>query len=256
MELGFKDKVALITGTGSQTGIGKAVALTLAREGCHIISCDIDLAGAEKTAAEVRALNRNAVAFKVDITDRNQVNDMVKNTLQQFSRIDIFAGIAGGSSFTGPLVDAKWEAIDREINLNLTGTINCTKAVLPGMVENKYGKIIFISSNSAFVGIPGGSSYSSAKAGVMAFTRSIAREAGPSGVNVNNISPGLVIATNFYGGEGAPMLPPDVRKSGENSLKRMITPQDIANVFTFLASDAASSITGQCIVVDGGQVMD
>jgi NAD(P)-dependent dehydrogenase (short-subunit alcohol dehydrogenase family) len=255
MELGLKGKIALVTGTASQVGIGKAVALTLAKEGCQIISCDIDIAGAEKTAAEVRALKQKAVAFKVDVTDRNQVNEMVQKGLKEFGRIDILAGIAGGSAFSGPLVEAKLEAIDKEINLNLIGAINCTKAVLPVMIEHKYGKIILISSDAAFFGVPGGSGYSAAKAGVMAFTRSIAREVGLSGINVNNISPGLVI-TNFYGGEGAPMLPPQLRKSAENPLGKMTTTQDIANMLVFLASDVSGNITGQCFVVDGGQIMD
>jgi 3-oxoacyl-[acyl-carrier protein] reductase len=255
MELGLKDKIAFVTGTGSQIGIGKAVALTLAKEGCHIVSCDIDLAGAEKSAAEVRALKRQAVSFKLDITNRNQIDEIIKETLKQFSRIDILANIAGASSFTGPLADAKMESIDKEINLNLTGAINCTKAVIPNMIKNKYGKIILISSDAAFFGIPGGCGYSSAKAGVMAFTRSIAREVGPFGININNICPGLII-TNFYGGESTPMLPPDVRQAGSNPLGKMIVPQDVANMLAFLASDVAAGITGQCYVVDGGQVMD
>jgi len=255
LELGLKDKIALVTGTGSQVGIGKAVALTLAREGCHVISCDLDLSGAEKTAAEVRALKRKSVAFKVDITDRNQVNKIIEEALKQFSKIDILANIAGASFFTGPLIEAKLEAIDKEIGLNLTGAINTVKAVLPVMTKNKYGKIILISSDAAFFGIPGGSGYSAAKGGIMAFTRSIAREVGPFGININNICPGLVI-TNFYGGEGAPMLPPDVRAAGGNPLGKMVVPQDIANMLAFLVSDVAGSITGQCYVVDGGQVMD
>jgi 3-oxoacyl-[acyl-carrier protein] reductase len=255
MELGLKGKIALVTGTASQVGIGKAAALTLAKEGCQIISCDIDTAGAEKTAAEVRALKQKTVAFRLDITDRNQVNEIVQKALKEFGRIDILAGIAGGSSFSGPLVEAKLEALDKEINLNLMGAINCTKAVLPGMIKHKYGKIILISSDAAFFGIPGGSGYSAAKAGVMAFTRSIAREAGPFGINVNNICPGLVL-TNFYGGEGAPMLPPELKKSAENPLGRMTTTQDIANMLAVLASDVSGAVTGQCIVVDGGQIMD
>ena len=256
MELGLKDKIAIVTGTGSQSGIGKSVALTLAREGCHIASCDIDLAGAEKTAAEIRALKRKAVAFKLDITDKDQVNKVFEEVLRTFSRIDILAHIAGGTAFTGPLVDAKIELIEKEIKLNLMGAIACTKAVLPSMMKNKYGKIILISSDAAFVGLPGGSGYSSAKAGVMSFTRSIAREAGPFGINVNNICPGLVISTNFYGGEGAPMLPPEIRKGGDNPLGKNIMPQDIANMLAFLVSDVAGGITGQCYIVDGGQVMD
>jgi NAD(P)-dependent dehydrogenase (short-subunit alcohol dehydrogenase family) len=254
MELGLKGKVALITGTASQIGMGKVIALTLAREGCDIISCDIDIAGAEKTAAEVRALNRKAIVLKVDVINRDQVNEMVQSALKIFGKIDILAGVAGGAAFSGPLASAKLEAIDKEVNLNLMGAIHCTKAVLPGMIEKKYGKIILISSNAGIIGVPGGSGYSAAKAGVIGFTRSIAREAGPSGININNIAPGLVM-TNFYGGEGAPMLPPELRKSADNPLGKITTTQDIANMVAFLASDVSGSITGQCIVIDGGQTM-
>ncbi len=254
MDLGLKDKVALVTGTASQVGMGKAIALTLAREGCDIISCDIDLEGAEKTANEVRALGRKAKAFKLDVTNRDQVNEIVQSALKVFGKIDILAGVAGGAAFSGPLISANPELIDKEINLNLRGAIHCTKAVLPNMMEHKYGKIILISSNAGLVGIPGGSGYSAAKAGVMGFTRAIAREAGPSGIYINNIAPGLVM-TNFYGGEGAPMLPPELRQSAENPLKRMTTTQDIANMVAFLASDVSAAITGQCIVMDGGQTM-
>jgi NAD(P)-dependent dehydrogenase (short-subunit alcohol dehydrogenase family) len=254
MEFGLKGKVALITGTASQVGMGKAVALTLAKEGCDIISCDIDAAGAEKTAAEVRKLDRQALVFQMDITNRTQVNEVVKKSLEKFGKIDIFAGIAGGSAFAGPLAEAKAEAIDKEITLNLFGTINCTKAVVPSMIERKYGKIILISSVAGLIGPFGATGYSAAKAGIMGFTRALAHEVGAAGINVNNIAPGLVM-TNFYGGPGAPLLPQFVRES-TTTIGKMTTVQDIANVVAFLASDVSANITGQLFVVDGGMVMD
>jgi NAD(P)-dependent dehydrogenase (short-subunit alcohol dehydrogenase family) len=255
VEFGLKDKVALITGTGSQVGMGKAVALTLAKEGCHIISSDIDLAGAEKTAEEVRALKRQAVAFRVDISDRDQINKMVKEALKIFGKIDIFVGVAGASAFSGPLADAKQEALDKDVNLNLMGTINCTKAVLPSMMEHKYGKIVLLSSLAGLLGAPGATAYSAAKAGIMGFTRALAREAGLSGINVNNIAPGVVM-TNFYGGEGAPLLPPQLRNTADNCTGKAVTTQDIANMVAFLVSDVSLNITGQCLVIDGGIVMN
>jgi 3-oxoacyl-[acyl-carrier protein] reductase len=254
MDYGLKNKVALVTGTGSQVGIGKAAALTLAKEGCNIISCDIDLAGAEKTAAEIRALKVQAVAFQLDITNRNQVNEVVKKAEEKFGKIDILAGIAGGSAFAGPLVEAKMEAVEKEVNLNLWGPLNCVKAVLPGMMARKYGKIILISSVAPLIGPPGASGYAAAKGGVMALTRTVAHEAGSAGININNIAPGLVM-TNFYGGEGAPLLP-DFVKNAPTTIGKMTTAQDIANVVAFLASDLSANITGQLFVVDGGMVMD
>jgi 3-oxoacyl-[acyl-carrier protein] reductase len=254
MEFGLKGKVALVTGTASPAGMGKAIALTLAKEGCTIISCDIDLAGAEKTAAEVRALKGQALVFQMDITNRNQVNEVVKKSLEKLGKIDILAGVAGGSAFAGPLAEAKIEAIDKEIDLNLFGAINCVKAVVPGMIEKKYGKIILISSVAGLIGPFGATGYSAAKAGVMGFTRALAHEVGPAGINVNNIAPGLVM-TNFYGGPGAPLLPGFVRDT-PNTIGKMTTVQDIANVVAFLASDVSANITGQLFVVDGGMVMD
>jgi len=255
VEFELKDKVALVTGTGSQVGMGKAVALTLAKEGCHIISADIDLAGAEKTAEEVRKLNRQAAAFRVDITDCDQINRMVGEALKKFGEIDIFVGVAGASTFSGPLIEAKREALDKDVNLNLMGTIYCTRAVLPGMMERKYGKIVLLSSLAGLLGAPGATAYSAAKAGILGFCRALAREAGHLGINVNSIAPGVVL-TNFYGGEGAPLLPPQLRNTADNCTGKVVTIQDIANMAAFLVSDVSSNITGQCFVIDGGIVMN
>jgi 3-oxoacyl-[acyl-carrier protein] reductase len=257
MDLGLKGKVALVTGVASQVGIGKAIALALAEEGCDIIGADIDLKGAQKTGDEIKALGRRALIIKVDITKNTEVRDMVQSAMKEFGRIDILVNNAGGTTFSGPLAEAKQEDIDKEINLNLNGVIYCTKAVLPVMIAQKSGKILNMSALAGRSAAPGGSGYTAAKAGIIGFTRAIAMEAGPSGINVNALAPGLIL-TNFYGGEGAPKLPPQMRSSSENPMaptRRNTTTEDIANAVLFLVSDKSKNITGQTISVDGGQMM-
>jgi NAD(P)-dependent dehydrogenase (short-subunit alcohol dehydrogenase family) len=255
MDYGMKGKVALITGTASQIGMGKVIALTLAKEGCDIVATDIDLAGAEKTGAEVKALGRKCLVLKVDVTKRVEVANMVKTALKEFGKIDILVNNAGGTSFSGPLAVAKDEDLEKEINLNLYGVMNCTKAVLPGMIENKSGKIVNISSTAGRYGVPGGSGYSAAKDAVIGLTKAVAKEVGPSNINVNAIAPGQVL-TNFYGGEGFPMMPPPMRERAKLvAMRRLTTTQDIANLVAFLASDVSCNIQGQTTVIDGGNFM-
>ena len=258
MDLGLKNKVALVTGVGSQVGMGKAIALTLAKEGCDIIATDIDIEGAEKTVSEIRALGQKALAIKTDITSFNEVNEMVKAGLDEFGKIDILVNNAGGTRFAGFLAEAKLEDIEQEIKLNLMGALYCSKAVIPHMIEKKSGKIVNIASSAARMGVPGGSGYCSAKTGMLGLTRTLAMELGRMGINVNGISPGFVL-TNFYGGEGAPMLanlPPEMKNPEERTpLGKKILPQDIANAVLFLVTDLAEKITGQVIMVDSGEVM-
>jgi 3-oxoacyl-[acyl-carrier protein] reductase len=257
MDLGLKGKVAFVTGVGSQIGMGKAIALALAGEGCDIIATDIDLDGAQKTADEVKALGRKALVIKADVTKKAEVDEMVKAGLKEFGKIDILVNNAGGTTFSGPLAEAKQEDIDQEINLNLMGVIYCTKAVLPAMIARKSGRVVNISSNAGRSAVPGGSGYTAAKTGIIGLTRAVAMEVGPAGINVNAIAPGLAM-TNFYGGEGAPKLPPQMRQSSENPMaptRKITTTRDIANAVLFLVSDMSGNITGQTISVDGGQTM-
>jgi 3-oxoacyl-[acyl-carrier protein] reductase len=250
MEFGLQNKVALVTGAGSQKGFGKGIALTLAREGCNIVVADIDLAGAQQTAAEIQALGRQSLAVKVDISKSAEVNTMVKTALAKFGRIDILVNNAGG--IKGPKLFAEQTEAEylRDINLNLIGTINCTKAVLDGMLANKYGKIINIASIGAKKGVAHVATYNAAKAGIVGFTTSISIELAPMGINVNSVAPGMGL-TNFGG--GAP--PPDMLKAALARVptRRTTTPQDIGNAVAFLASDAASDIVGQVLGVDGGE---
>jgi 3-oxoacyl-[acyl-carrier protein] reductase len=251
MDLGLKDKIALVTGAGSQIGFGKTTSLTLAREGCDVAVNDINLADAEKTAAAVRALGRKAIAIKADVTKKAEVQAMAKKALAEFGRIDILVNNAGGIHPQGPFVDQKEELWDKDFALNVKGTLLVTQAVLPGMLTRKYGKIINISSAVAKMVFPAVSTYGMAKASVYIFTRSLAKSVIKDGVTVNSVAPGWAL-TNFD------KTPPEEllkRLLPETPLGRGTTPQDIANVVTFLASDISGDIVGQVICVDGGTTM-
>ena len=248
MDLGLMDKVAIVTGAGSPIGFGKATALTLAREGCDIIANDINLGDAQQTAAKVGALGRKAIAIKADVTKRNEVNDMVKEVLDKFGRIDILVNNAGAAIARGPFVEQKEEDWDKDIDLNLKGVMYCAKAVLPQMLERKYGKIVNISSGAAKRGGPNVEAYAASKAGVGGFTKSLALAVAAQGVNVNCIAPGIAV-TNFVGGKISPLVQVMI---DEVPQKRATVPQDIANMVAFLASDVSANITGQMYSVDGG----
>jgi NAD(P)-dependent dehydrogenase (short-subunit alcohol dehydrogenase family) len=267
MDLGLKNKIALVTGAGSQIGFGRGIASCLAKEGCDLIVVDIDLEGAKKTAAELETLGRNAMALKADITSAEEVNNMVKAALDKFGKIDILVNNAGKAT-TPTLVEATEEAWHTNIDINLKGTWHCCRAVLPQMLERKSGKIVnvssvikysFVSSVRSMVeaGHPartGSTLYLAAKAGIIGLTRSLAAEVGPSGINVNAIVPGLG-DTGLYSELGG--LAPMVKQFFESNapMRRLTTPQDIGNAVTFLVSDAASDITGQTIQIDSGDTM-
>jgi len=256
MDLGLKGKVALVTGAGSQIGFGKAIALTLAKEGCDLAINDIDLEGAGKTAAEVRSLGRKAIAIKANVAKSNEVNDMVKAALAEFGRIDILVNNAGVGRGGGPLTETKEADWDILISVNLKGPINCSKAVLPQMLSRKSGKIINIASGVGKSGMPNNSVYAATKAAVIGFTKSLAAEVAPSGINVNCVAPGIS-ATNFIRGPDGSIRDPNMleRVRATIPLGRTTEPQDIANMVTYLASDVASDIVGQPFSVEGGRFM-
>jgi NAD(P)-dependent dehydrogenase (short-subunit alcohol dehydrogenase family) len=256
MDYGLKGKVALVTGTASQVGMGKAICLTLAQEGCDIVSTDINLEGAKQTADAVKALGRKCIAFKVDVTKGADVDAMVKAALKEFGKIDILVNNAGGNMIMGtPFLEQNSDMWNKDMALNLYGTMNCSKAVVPGMAERKYGKIINFSSIVAKWSLGGPGSYAASKAAVLSFTRGLASQFGPSNINVNAIAPGMV-NTNFFGA-----LPGNVQTAmfaevaGMAPLKRNQEVSDIANAVAFLSSDVSRNITGQCIQVDSGLVM-
>jgi NAD(P)-dependent dehydrogenase (short-subunit alcohol dehydrogenase family) len=259
MDLGLKGKIALVTGAGSQTGFGKGIALTLAKEGCSVIIIDKDLVGAQKTAAEIEALGREALALISDVTKSAEVNSAVKKALARFGKIDILVNNAGASTPPKAFVDKTEEEWEPDINLNLKAVLICTKAVLPQMIEHKYGKIINISSGVGTMGLANSSIYSAAKAGVMAFTKALAKEVISKGIHVNSVSPGLG-DTGFLRSSNViktAETPPEFTKHVNMDIPvgRMTTPQDIGNMVAFLVSDVSYDIVGQVFDVDGGKII-
>ena len=256
MNLYLSGKVALVTGSGSQIGFGHATVVTMAKEGCDVIVNDINLEAAEQTADEIRKLGRKAIAVKADVGEKTQVNQMVSTAISEFGRIDILVNNAGAGGAGGPIHLTREEDWEKTINLLFTGVMNCTKAVLPGMLERRYGKIVNIASGLGRTGSPNNSVYASCKGAVITFTKSVAAEVADKGINVNCVCPGLS-TTNFLrdanGEVRSPEMVEDVRKG--IPLKRLTEPQDVANMVTFLVSDVSSDIVGQTIGVNGGNSM-
>jgi NAD(P)-dependent dehydrogenase (short-subunit alcohol dehydrogenase family) len=252
MDLGLKGKIALVTGAGSQIGFGKAISLTLAKEGCDIAVNDINLADAEKTAAEVRKLGRKAIAVKADIIKKAEIQEMVKKVLAEFGKIDILVNNAGGIHPQGGFLEQKEEIWDKDFNLDIKGPMLVSQAVLPNMIEHKSGKIINISSSVPKMAFPNVSSYAMSKAAIYVFTRGLAGNVIKQGITVNSVAPGWSI-TNFD-----KTAPPEelIKKfTPHTPIGRGTTTQDIANTVAFLASDVSADIVGQVICVDGGATM-
>lgn len=250
MDLGLHNKVAVVTGAGSQIGFGKTTALTLAGEGCDLIVIDKDGAGVEQTAAGIKALDRKVMFARVDVTKRDEVNAVFEKVFKEFGRVDILVNIAGATTPPKLFVDKTEEEWDRDLDLNLKGTLYCIKAVLPQMLSRKSGKIVTVASVNIFKGFPSTSIYAAAKTGIAGFTRVLANEVAASGINVNCIAPGLGL-TNFMTGGGPPGGLEAIAKNIPK--QRTTTPEDIANAVAFLVSDVSSDIVGQVISVDGGE---
>jgi 3-oxoacyl-[acyl-carrier protein] reductase len=252
MDLKLKGKVALVTGTASQVGMGNAICKYLAQEGCDIISVDINLEGAQQTADAVKALGKKAIALKANVADGAEVDEAVKVALNEFGRIDILVNTAGLAAGGGPFLESKKESWQKDIDVNLYGTMNCSKAVIPTMVKQKYGKIVNFSSIAARQ--PLLSSYSAAKAAVISVTHGLAAQYGPEGINANAIAPGMV-QTNFFNTLGDRFTKMSEGMASRVPTRRIQTVEDIANAVAFLVSDVSKNITGQCIQVDSGMVM-
>ena len=251
MDLGLKGKVALVTGAGSQIGFGKAICLTLAKEGCDVIVNDINLDDAQKTAAGVKALGQKAIAIKADVTKKAEVQAMVKKALAEFGRIDILVNNAGAMTEPTPFLEQDESVWDKELNLNLKSAMLCAQAVLPSMLEHKYGKIVNISSGTVRIIHPVVAAYSIAKSGLETFTKQLAKVVIKEGINVNSVSPGWSL-TNFIKGDKEALK---ARFLPETPIGRGTEPQDIANAVAFLASDVSSDILGHVLSVDGGSTI-
>jgi 3-oxoacyl-[acyl-carrier protein] reductase len=241
-------QVAVVTG-GAQ-GIGKAIALALAREGAEIVIADLNLEEANKTAQEIEALGRKVIALKVNVASAEEVEALMKKMLDNFGRIDILVNNAGITR-DGLLVRMKEEDWDLVLDVNLKGTFNCTKAVSRVMLKQKAGKIVNIASIIGQIGNVGQANYAASKAGIIAFTKSVAKELASRRINVNAIAPGF-IAT-----EMTAVLSDEVKQEmlKRIPLERLGQPEDIAQAVLFLVSPASAYITGQVLRVDGGMVM-
>ena len=244
----IKNWVAIVTGGAS--GIGRETALRLTREGAKVAIVDINLDGANKVAEEIKAIGGEPLVLKTDITNLEEAHQMAKAVLDRFGQVDILANIAGGAfpSKMGSFAQSDREIWDLNINLNLFGTFNCTRAIVNHMIERKKGKIVNIASVAGMVGQATTADYAAAKGGIIAFTKSLAKELAPYGINVNCVSPAIT------GTERVRSMPKDFlqRQIDFIHLHRFGEPEEIANVVVFLASDEASFVTGANYVADGG----
>jgi len=245
----LKGKVSIITGSGQ--GIGKEIALTLAREGANVVISDIT-DKVYDVVKEVEKIGSQGLAVKADVSNFKQVEKIVKKTLKKFRRIDILVNNAGIFK-SSPTVEMKERDWDKVIAIDLKGVFNCTKAVLPTMIKQKSGRIINISSIAGTaLGWSGSTHYSAAKAGIIGFTHALAIEVAQNKITVNSIAPGIIETHMSKGALGERGLKEFAKQI---PIGRIGRPRDIANTVVFLASDDASYITGQVITVDGGLVL-
>jgi 3-oxoacyl-[acyl-carrier protein] reductase len=241
----LKDKKAIVTGAGQ--GIGRSIALKMAQEGADVVIVEMNFDTGAQTAKEVEALGRRALFISVDVANQKQVQGRVDQVLKAWKRIDILVNNAGFDR-PGSLLKVKEEDWDAVLGVHLKGTLNCIQAVAPHMIENSYGKILNLSSVWGKRGAVSEISYSSAKAGIIGLTKSVARELGRYQINVNAILPGLILTPTI-----AKMAEKYQKIIIENTpLKRMGKPEEVANVVAFLASDEASFMTGATVEVSGG----
>jgi 3-oxoacyl-[acyl-carrier protein] reductase len=244
----LKDKVAFIT--GGARGIGKAIALLFAQEGADIAIGDVNAKEAEATCSQIQALGRKALALEIDVTDFIKVEEAVNKILDKFTKVDILVNNAGitKDNLLLRMSQQEWDAV---LDVNLKGTFNCIKAVSRPMIKQRHGRIINIASIIGIIGNAGQANYSASKAGIIALTKTVAKELASRSITANAVAPGF-IQTDMTA-----KLPEEVRQKLQEAipLGRLGLPEDVAKVSLFLASDDSSYITGQTIVVDGGMVM-
>lgn len=243
----FKGKVAIVTGGGQ--GIGRSIALTLARHGSALAVLDVNLEQAQGVAEEARGLGVAALALKVDVVDHAAALAAVKEVVEKLGRVDILVNNAGITR-DSLLLRMKPEDFDLVLSINLKGTFNFTSAVLPTLIKQRSGRIVNVASVMGLVGNAGQANYSASKAGVIGLTRSTAKEVASRGVTVNAVAPGFIETA----------MTQKLPEAARNEILKRIPlgttgqPDDVANGVLFLASDLARYITGHVLVIDGGMI--
>ena len=245
----LKNKVAVITG-GAQ-GIGRAIALGMAREGAKVVVADLQSEKAHWVADEVKMLGGKALGFEVNVADESSVKRMAGATFAQFGRVDILVNDAGVylKSSVVDMSEADW---DRTLDINLGGNFLCCRAFVPAMREQKSGRIISMASGIGHYGMKQFSHYAASKAAIIGFVKSLARELGPDGITVNAICPGSANTAMPRGHRSEEEV---MQRLHSTPLPRVLEPEDIAGPILFLASDAAAYITGQSYNINCGTYM-
>jgi NAD(P)-dependent dehydrogenase (short-subunit alcohol dehydrogenase family) len=252
---GVKDRVAVVT--GASNGLGREIAQLLAREGARVALGDVDAAGLDRTATAIKAGGGAAVTVVGDLTEEEPAKRLIDAAVAEFGRLDILVNDVGGSR-NARIWEMTVEDWDFVLRLNLRSTFLCTRAAVPHMMRQRYGRIVCLSSG-AREGTPwtayyqGGSAYSTAKAGVHGFVRDVALELALHGINVNAVAPGPIDTERF--GPGLHKLNETVEYSPNRMtpLRRLGQPFEVAHAVLFLASDEASYITGHTLAVTGGR---
>lgn len=241
-------KVAIIT--GSARGIGKATAVKFAREGAKVVICDVNVEQVNETVDELKNMGVEAIGLRVDVTDRESVANLIKETVNAFGKLDIMVSNAGITA-DNTLLKMSEAEFDRVINVNLKGVFNCGQAAAEYMAQNGGGVILNASSVVGLYGNFGQTNYAATKWGVIGMTKTWAKELGKKGIRVNAVAPGFIMTPMT---EKMPEKVLEMMKE-KSPLKSLGYPEDIANAYCFLASDEARFVTGTVLSVDGGVVM-
>lgn len=241
----LEGKVAIVTGAGS--GIGEATAKLFAQEGARVVVLDVNAEGIDRVTKAIGAAGGLALGAKVDVSQSQEVSDMMAKVISEFGRVDILINNAGifRDAMSWKMTDEQW---DQTVDVCLKGSFLCCRAVIPHMRAQSYGKIVNTAS-IAVLGTPGQANYSAAKAGVVAMTKVLALELGRAGVNVNCVAPGSINTPILQA------MPQEILQKGiqeKTPLRRIGQPEEVAKLHLFLVSEDSSYITGQLIFIDGG----